>query len=90
MNTVLLIFLIWIPDGGDAQATVGSDYVKQAYPTEAACQAAADGNTRIHWTNKAGHRMIGTKQCTDGSIPSSVTIGNMTVTVETVANVPAQ
>ena len=89
MKTVLLIFLIWIPLDDSGVATVSSDYVKHNYNTEAECNAAKDGETRVYWTSKPDHRMIGTKQCTDGSIPASVTIGTIAVTVETLATVPS-
>ncbi len=87
MKTVLLIFLIWMPDADSGVATVSADYIKHNYATEAECDAAKEGETQIFWTKKPGHRMIGTKQCTDGSIPESVTIGTVVVTVETVATV---
>ncbi len=89
MNTILLIFMIWVPlDDAAVGSTVSSDYIKQVYPTEELCTAAKNGDTVITWSAKPGHRMIGTKQCTDGSTPMSVSIGTIAVTVETNIEAP--
>ncbi len=83
MNVILFIVMIWIPDvvvpGG---SVVDSDYTKLVFATEAECTAALQGETKLFWTTKPGHRMLGHKQCTDGTIPLSISIGTMNIIVE--------
>jgi hypothetical protein len=82
-KNVLVVMLIWIPLDGAVEGSVRSDYIKQKYDTAALCDAAKEGETQVFWNSKPGHRMVGTKECTDGSNPTSVSIGEMNVTVET-------
>jgi len=92
VNNILFIFLIWVPISGNvvtgAVPTASADYLKHIYTTEEECTAAKEGGTQIIWNQKPGHRMIGTKQCTDGTIPAQVSIGTMQVTIETVLTEP--
>lgn len=80
---ILFIMLIWVPLDGAIEGSVQADYIKQTFPTAELCEAAKDGDGRVMWNSKPGHRMIGYQECTDGSIPTTVSIGQMNVTVET-------
>jgi hypothetical protein len=85
MNNILFVFLIWVPLDGAVVGSVEAEYIKTVYPTEAECIARLDGDDRVFWNSKPGHRMLGTKQCTDGSFPTGVSIGQFSVTVDQIA-----
>ena len=84
MNNVLFYFLIWVPLDGVVEGSVRADFIKKSYPTEIACTEARDSDSQVMWNSKPGHRMLGTKECTDGTMPTNVSIGSFNVTVETV------
>lgn len=90
MNNILMIFLIWIPLDGAVEGSVSAEYVSRSFATEVLCEAAREGDTSIYWNNKPGHRMLGIKECTDGTLPAKVSIGSMTVTVDPSLPVPVQ
>ena len=82
MNNVLFIFLIWVPLDGAVQGSVTADYIRLEYPTAEECTAHKDSDTQLFWNSKPGHRMLGTKQCTDGTTPTNISIGAFSVTVD--------
>ena len=84
----LYYFLIWVPLDGMVEGSVRADYIQKVYVTGASCVAARDNDSQVMWTKKPGHRMLGTKECTDGSMPTSVVIGSFNVTVNNIDPTP--
>lgn len=82
MNNILFAIMIWVPLDGAVPGSVTAETITQTFATAEECDQHLDGDTRIYWSNKPGHRLLGMKQCTDGTKPSSVSIGELVVTVD--------
>ncbi len=85
---VLYIDMVWIPFEGAASATTHkADRIRTVYADAAQCAAAVDGEMRLRWTNKPGHRLLSVERCTDGVPPTDISIEEFSVSVvQTVPN----
>lgn len=79
---VLYVDMVWIPfDGATSAQVYKADRIRTVYPDAAQCAAAIDGEMRLRWTNKPGHRLLSTERCTDGPPPTEISIEEFSVSV---------
>ncbi len=83
MNTFLVAIMVFLPDGLALPAELDTIHFIIPHPTEQAC---LDARTRMRfmWGKTPGYRVVGTLDCTDGTVPKTMTVGASTIQVDEV------
>jgi len=81
VNNILVAIMLWLPSGAPMPAEIEAFYIKATYSDEAQCEAART-DARFMWSTIADTTMIGKMDCSDGQLPTNISVGTMNVTVE--------